>query len=236
MIWILPGFLGQPEEFSFFKAPHKVVPLFEKNHVLSLKETKQEWIAQFIDHVKSANSKKNTLIGYSFGARLCLEVISSDPDIFENYFLLSCNPTTLDDEQKQLRKKADQNWCDRFLNHRWDKTLTAWNQQSVLSHSKAVDKERAYYCLSAIKWALTKYSLAEQNIDPKVLNTVNTKLLWVFGERDEKYVNIARKMQQQGWAGEYRLIENAGHRIHLDNPEGFLKCMSDFLANKIDLL
>ena len=76
MIWVLPGFLGQSKDFEVLSEfQYEVIPLFAKNNELSLKFEKQDWVTHFIQYVQKQNYKNNILLGYSFGARLALEVL-----------------------------------------------------------------------------------------------------------------------------------------------------------------
>lgn len=237
MLWILPGFLGQENDFEFVNENYQFIPLFKKQHPLRLCKDKNQWIVKFVEHVKSQNHSMNILLGYSFGARLALEIIKKMPGVFDHCILISCNPLNLDSEERKLRALNDKKWAKKFTSLNWDQALKLWNQQSVLNNSaKPQNRDQNYYSLESLELGLIEYSLANQFIEPSDLAAFKGSILWLFGELDTKFINISKKLQKNGWNGEFLHIESAGHRLHLDNTESFLSCIGEFLANKKEML
>ena len=237
MIWVLPGFLGQASDFDVL-SPYKyqVISLFEKNSALKLKKNKQNWTEDFISHVQSQNQKKNILLGYSFGARLGLEVVKSHKNLFDKCILISANALNLSQTERVKRADRDKQWAQAFKTMSWDQVLHEWNSQSVLKNSNSVPRKKQDYDLEALELALTEYSLAQQFFSPEDFKGVRGELLWLFGEEDSKFVKISKNMQAHNWPGRFRLISQAGHRLHFDNSQAFLDTIGEFLANKKEML
>lgn len=237
MIWVLPGFLGQSEDFEVLSEfQYEVIPLFAKNNELSIKIKKQDWVTHFIQYVQKQKYKNNILLGYSFGARLALEVLKKHSDIFSHCVFISANTSNLTDQERKARKLNDQKWSESFLHNDWEQTLKSWNSQAVLSNSTQAIRHKKDFDMQAIEKALTEYSLANQYLQPMDYKGINAKFLWLFGERDSKFVKISKKMQDLEWPGQFVTVPEAGHRLHLDQPQAFLKTLSEFLANKIEML
>lgn len=237
MIWVLPGFLGQSKDFELLSEfQYEVIPLFEKNKPLNVKTEKQKWINNFIQYVQTKNHKNNILLGYSFGARLALEVLKNHKDIFSHCVFISANTSHLPDQEREARKLNDQKWSESFLQNDWDQTLKQWNSQAVINNSTPAVRKKQDFDMQAIERAFTDYSLAEQYVQAEDYKDVEAKFLWLFGEQDSKFVKISKNMQDSSWPGQFVTIPNAGHRLHLDQPEAFLKTLSEFLANKIEML
>ncbi|MCH2533879.1 MAG: alpha/beta fold hydrolase [Bdellovibrionales bacterium] len=237
MIWVLPGFLGQSKDFEVLeKFQYKVIPLFEKNHELNINIRKKKWVENFTHYIQEQKQTSNILLGYSFGARLALEVLKSHKDLFTHCVFISANTINLSSEERSARKLKDQKWAHGFLKNDWEQTLKQWNNQAVLKNSTQAKRKKHDFDFKAIELAFTEYSLAEQNLRAEDFKDVNSKLLWLFGEQDSKFVKISKNMQDLSWPGQFLTIPNAGHRLHLDNPEDFLTTLSEFLANKIEML
>lgn len=237
MIWVLPGFLGQASDFDILSGyDYEVISLFEKNSVLKLKKSKQSWIQSFVSHVHSRKQKQNILLGYSFGARLGLEVIKSHKDLFDQCILISANTLNLSQPERIERADRDKQWALAFKTKPWEQVLNEWNSQSVLKNSRSVPRDKQEYDLDTLELALTEYSLGQQSFEPEEFDGARGELLWLFGSEDSKFVKISKKMQAQNWPGKFCHISQAGHRLHIDNSNAFLDTIGEFLANKKEML
>ena len=69
-------------------------------------------------------------------------------------------------------------------------------------------------------------------MDPDVLSQLHliaTPTLLLAGELDSPYVALARRLESGLPHAEVRLIPNAGHAAHLENPDGVIGAVADFL-------
>jgi 2-succinyl-6-hydroxy-2,4-cyclohexadiene-1-carboxylate synthase len=66
-------------------------------------------------------------------------------------------------------------------------------------------------------------------LPPPRLESIETPLLWIAGERDAKYVEIARAAVARLPHAELWICPDAGHRVPWEQPESFVARLRDFL-------
>jgi 2-succinyl-6-hydroxy-2,4-cyclohexadiene-1-carboxylate synthase len=65
------------------------------------------------------------------------------------------------------------------------------------------------------------------------LSRITIPTLIVVGERDSKFTEIGKRLNDQIGGSEFIVIANAGHAVHLDRPEAFISALEDFLARRV---
>ncbi|MCB0748244.1 MAG: 2-succinyl-6-hydroxy-2,4-cyclohexadiene-1-carboxylate synthase, partial [Ignavibacteriae bacterium] len=60
-------------------------------------------------------------------------------------------------------------------------------------------------------------------------NKINQKALLITGELDNKFTNIAEKANNILPNTNFVKVKNAGHNVHLEKPQEFLKLLNTFL-------
>jgi len=66
----------------------------------------------------------------------------------------------------------------------------------------------------------------------KPLNHLNTKVLLVVGELDEKFIQINQKMHNLLPNSHLEVVKEAGHAIHVEQEAKFVKLVIDFIKNE----
>jgi 2-succinyl-6-hydroxy-2,4-cyclohexadiene-1-carboxylate synthase len=61
------------------------------------------------------------------------------------------------------------------------------------------------------------------------LKEVKCKTLLITGELDTKFTNINSEIVKLFPNAEHKIIKNAGHNTHLEDPEKFIKEVNKFL-------
>src|SRR5699024_12416243 len=64
-------------------------------------------------------------------------------------------------------------------------------------------------------------------------NAFKKPVLLLAGTEDEKFVEINKKMENQLQTSKFVSVKNAGHAIHVEQPEIFGKLVSGFICNII---
>jgi 2-succinyl-6-hydroxy-2,4-cyclohexadiene-1-carboxylate synthase len=65
------------------------------------------------------------------------------------------------------------------------------------------------------------------------LEQLDSEVLLISGELDQKFCQIAEKMATALKNGKWVMMKNSGHAIHVEDREKFGKIVSDFLSNKL---
>ena len=61
---------------------------------------------------------------------------------------------------------------------------------------------------------------------------MHTPVLWITGERDEKFTGLAAEAAPLFPRGRHVVIPDAGHRVHLDQPEATARTVREFLMSQ----
>jgi 2-succinyl-6-hydroxy-2,4-cyclohexadiene-1-carboxylate synthase len=142
------------------------------------------------------------LIGYSMGGRIALQYAADHPEKIASLTLLSTHPGLLSEDAKRNRLKSDRTWASLLIELPIDKFLNRWYNQPIFYPFKPDLKMRQKQNPSLLARSLLHYSLAFQShfeIDQVLV-----------GERDHKFRSLFQNPI---------LIPNAGHAVHLEQPE-----------------
>ena len=224
------GFLGQtqdwtptfdhlktelPSNFEFFAVDYM------KQQSLNAKNPFDAWAKNFKrwSDTKFPNQQK-ILMGYSLGGRLVLHALQHAESSYHSAILISANPGTQDQSLKEKRVESDRFWSDKFKKDDFQKLIKQWNDQTVFQGSvQEPERKEADYNRELLGKALTTWSLGIQADFRPWLQKSKTPILWVAGERDEKFVEVSKEIQSLNPKIEMDLVENSSHRVIFDNPQ-----------------
>ncbi|HYO76993.1 MAG TPA: alpha/beta fold hydrolase, partial [Thermoanaerobaculia bacterium] len=66
-------------------------------------------------------------------------------------------------------------------------------------------------------------------LPPPRLEQLDTPILWIAGERDARYVEIAKRATERLPRAELWLCPDAGHRVPWEQPDAFVSRLQSFL-------
>jgi 2-succinyl-6-hydroxy-2,4-cyclohexadiene-1-carboxylate synthase len=162
----------------------------------------------------------NVLLGYSLGGRLALRLLEQQQ--FDQAIIVSAGLNAPDD----ARRIRDDAWARRFESQEWSSLMRDWNAQSVFG-GHVLERREADYDRRELARQLREESPAM--LPPPRLESIETPLLWIAGERDAKYVEIARAAVARLPHAELWICPDAGHRVPWEQPESFVARLRDFL-------
>lgn len=233
----LHGFLGRPTDWSSIRemlpsggGVYTYTPDYTNEPELGPQHDFQAWAENFIRWTERVvgTHHRNILVGYSLGGRLALHALEKNPQVWSKVVLLSTNPGLEDgfhnhielSEERKKRWLTDSNWADEFAKANWETVLRNWNSQPVFgggtSEPRRVETDYSREILGLI---LTQWSLAQQRNLRDVLAQNLTKIHWLVGEADEKFMGLTQNLKKQFAELRVDVIPKAGHRILFDNPQ-----------------
>ena len=236
-IHFLHGFLGSPNDWIIFKDDllnHSFFFHSIADYIKPIKHNDNNYFDSWVNNFNSSlfkqeNTKKNILVGYSLGGRLALHSLLTS-NFWNAAIIISANPGLKNESEKQARIRIDTEWAKRFKNENWNDVIKAWNSQSVFSNSQcSLKREENSTLKSEISKILINYSLGKQENLRNKIKLINIPILWLAGEQDIKFANIAYEMQELNKNISLQIIPNAGHRVPWDNPKEFRSILNNFL-------
>jgi 2-succinyl-6-hydroxy-2,4-cyclohexadiene-1-carboxylate synthase len=160
----------------------------------------------------------DVLIGYSMGGRLAL----AEANRFRKVVVISAGLNAPDPE----RRARDEEWARRFESEEWSSLMKAWNAQPVFG-GHTMERREADYDRAALARTLRECSPAV--LPPPDLESIVTPVLWIAGEHDAKYVDIARRAVARLPHGELWICPGAGHRVPWEQPRALVARLRVFL-------
>ena len=214
---------GQP-----FHAWHLWRTLAEQHHADSFDA--------FADHLNGTAARDahrpRILLGYSLGGRLALHALTRQPQLWDAAILISAHPGLRTDEERAARLLQDHAWAARFLHDPWPHVMAAWNAQAVLAGDNILSTDRPLIetWRREIAHACDVWSLARQPDLRPLLSSVQCPVLWITGGRDEKFTALAAEACSLLPRARHVIIQECGHRVHLDQPVAVAGEITGFLS------
>ncbi len=235
MIWSLHGAVGHESDLrNFANAMHESAPA--KLDVRRLKLWQylaccpmplKKFATQLsADVARMDNSPQ--LMGYSLGGRLALHALLDSPDLWQSAVIVSAHTGLSDPAARLERQKTDAEWASKALRSEWDEFLTEWKNQSVLAGVELPDRYRLKAERNEIARSFMDWSLGAQDDLLERLGDLQMPILWVVGERDEKFLRVAEKACAALPNGQLEVVADCGHRVPWEQAEIFHKLAGDF--------
>jgi 2-succinyl-6-hydroxy-2,4-cyclohexadiene-1-carboxylate synthase len=241
----LHGFLGLPSDWETFSSHFKKwdchfhsIEKHIKNEENDGSQCFELWSQSFnrsifLNH--GSNKNKKILIGYSLGGRLALQSLIAPDAQWDAAIIISANPGLLKEQEKIERILSDGIWAKWFLNEPWEGVLEKWNSQGVFSHFKNnLTRHEKDFNKRVVAQMLSDFSLGKQENLREKIRELHIPILWLAGERDKKFVNIATEVEGLNKQIQTKIIPEAGHRVPWENPSFFIESVLGFIM-KISL-
>jgi 2-succinyl-6-hydroxy-2,4-cyclohexadiene-1-carboxylate synthase len=162
----------------------------------------------------------DAVFGYSMGGRLALDLLQRRR--FDKAIIVSAGLNAPD----PARRARDEEWARRFESEEWSSLMRAWNAQEVFG-GHVVERREQDFDRAELARQLRESSPAA--LPPPKLESIETPILWVAGERDRKYVEIGREAVQRLPHAELWICPGAGHRVPWEQPERLAERLRTFL-------
>ena len=166
------------------------------------------------------HTDRDVLFGYSMGGRLALDLLQRRR--FEKAIVVSAGLNEPDPE----RRARDEEWARRFESEDWSSLMRAWSAQPVFG-GHVVARREEDFDRAELARQLREHSPAV--LPPPRLESIETPVLWIAGERDAKYVEIAHRAVARLPHAELWICPNAGHRVPWEQPEALVARIRDFI-------
>lgn len=240
-IHFLHGFLGLPTDWQFLKEKfpkfnchlHSIEDYIENhksNHFSCWAKNFNNSIFKNTNVLNQTLNKKNILVGYSLGGRLALHSLI-ESNKWDGVMIISAHPGLLSENEKKLRLTHDMNWAKRFLEEPWESLMKDWNSQGVFSGLEcSLQRKENLYDRKILSHFLTSFSLGNQKNLRPFLKELNIPFLWIAGEFDKKFTQIAFEMSSLNKNINHQIIPQIGHRVPWEASEVFINILDQFLC------
>ncbi|GAB4364342.1 MAG: 2-succinyl-6-hydroxy-2,4-cyclohexadiene-1-carboxy late synthase [Calditrichia bacterium] len=194
-------------------------------------------VAEFIlSQFHNRGLEKSFLVGYSLGGRLALYLALHFPGHFRRVVLESASPGLASREERIQRQKQDEALIHRLETGDFGEFLRSWYEQPLFRSLKAhphFEKLLAKRMKNDPKKLARALRLLGSGWQPSLWDQLKVNkipLLLLAGEFDVKFQKIAGQMKRLCPAAQTEIVEGAGHNIHWEQPELFIKRIREFFT------
>lgn len=173
---------------------------------------------EFGKEFNERQSDRQVLLGYSMGGRLALHALIDEPKKWKAAVIISAH-SGLPLADRTLRRSTDGEWASRVESLPWAKFLSQWNGQGVLGNDVMPDRSKLEERRAEISRSFRCWSLAEQENLLEKLQAIEIPVLWVVGERDEKFCNVGEAAVSKLKNGKMIKVLKSGHRVPWEAEE-----------------
>ena len=191
-----------------------------------------------VDLLDECEISRCHLVGYSMGGRLALYLLTHYSDRFLSAVIESASPGLRTEAERAARLEQDGIWIRSLLERPLDEFLNEWLAQPLFD---TIDRTTARF--EKTMWHRRQHdpvSLARslEHLGTGAMPSLWDKLagltmpiLFVAGEKDEKYRRLALEMARLCGRAQVAIIDGAGHNTHFECPEAFSKEVARFLRH-----
>lgn len=247
---LLHGFTGSTNNWKslipYFESDFKMIMIDLIGHGSS--ESPADWqryqMAHVVDDLYSIMTKldvqKVSILGYSMGGRVAIAFAAAYPEMVYKLILESSSPG-LEDRQEALNRinhdeglaeKIEQNGVDAFINF-WEK-LPLFKRMGNLPEQVKTDirAQRLNNSPVGLANSLRGMGTGRQSSFWGILPMLPLPTLLLVGKEDEKFCRIASEMQKILPNGTMKVVEHAGHNIHVEYADFFAKIVRDYILKR----
>ncbi|MGA1407110.1 MAG: 2-succinyl-6-hydroxy-2,4-cyclohexadiene-1-carboxylate synthase [Ilumatobacteraceae bacterium] len=184
----------------------------------------------------SQTATNSVLIGYSMGGRLALAAPLHGSSQLRALVLVSSTAGIESDEERRGRRQTDERLADHIESIGTSAFLDEWTAQPMFSGTNIAPEDLAGRLSNsprALSQSLRKCGTGVQPSYWGELSEITIPTLIVVGERDSKFREIGKRLNDQIRGSEFIVVTNAGHAVHLDQPEAFIAALEDFVARRV---
>ncbi len=173
-------------------------------------------------------------VGYSMGARLCLHLALSNPELVRGLVLLGGTAGIEDPGERAARRQQDLRTSERIEALGLEAFLEEWLTQPLfagLPPERAFREERLENSVEGLRSSIEQAGTGSQDPSWHKLARLQMPVLVMAGERDHKFVALAERLATGiGDNATLAVVAGAGHAAHLEQPQAFLSLLRPWLA------
>lgn len=197
-------------------------------------ETFADDLASLLDHLQI---KTCHVLGYSMGGRTALSFAMYYPDYVDTLILESASAGLQTEEERALRIAHDTKLANRLLVDGVQAFVDFWESIPLFDTQKRlpqetrekIRKERLSQSKTGLSNSLLHMGTGVQPCWWDTLHKLTMPVLLLAGGEDQKFVKLNKKMLAQLKHATLMMVEGAGHTIHVEQAEEFVKIVIAFI-------
>lgn len=176
-------------------------------------------------------------LGYSMGARLALACAARHPSRVNSLVLLAGRAGIADPGERAARRRADEALAARIEDRGVEAFVDEWLAQPLFATlqrlgPEVMARERTARLANDARGLASSLRVLGPAAQPPLFDAlprVNVPVLLLAGALDERFVAAAHGLARSLPSAEVCVIPDAGHAVHLEQPEAVLRVVREFL-------
>ena len=173
-------------------------------------------------------------IGYSMGARLALHIALLHPESVRRLVLISGSPGLRTPAEQSERQQSDEQLAREISQVGVSQFVSKWLSNPMFSNLVSTEgdiEDRLRNSIDGLVSSLTLSGTGSQQSLWDRLSELSMPVLLLVGENDLKFRQINSEMKNFiSSQTELVIIQNAGHSVHLEQPEHCQSVIASFLG------
>ena len=188
------------------------------------------------------NIEKPIIVGYSMGGRLALSYLLSFPNNVNSIVLESTSFGLKTKAEREERINSDKILANKIKNSSIEEFIESWmsiplfssqNKLPLLIRKEQIENKIRTNNVIGLTNSLLGFGTGNMNNYFNELKKVKIEVLLITGSLDSKFTEIAIDANNLFPNSDHSIVGDAGHNVHLEKPEEFLKLLSSFLLKNI---
>jgi len=179
------------------------------------------------------------LLGYSMGGRLALYFAASRRQLVKSLILESASPGLETEAECEARRQSDDALADRIEREGITAFVNFWENIPLFASQKNLSadvreahrQQRLQNNPAGLANSLRGMGTGQQPSNWGLLPELKFPTLLVAGQLDDKYVRINQHMADLIPNAHFEIVPDAGHTVHLEQPDVFTRTVSGFLRS-----
>lgn len=189
----------------------------------------EEQAADLIALLDGLGVREASVLGYSMGGRLALGLATLYPDRIRTLVLQSASPGLESEEAREARILKDNALADKIRTRGVADFVADWEQLPLFATQRSISEdaqdkvraERLNQRAHGLAGSLDGMGTGAQPSLWEALPELQIPTLLLAGQEDQKFCGIALEMKTVLPDAKYITFSNAGHTIHIEQPEAF---------------
>jgi 2-succinyl-6-hydroxy-2,4-cyclohexadiene-1-carboxylate synthase len=172
-----------------------------------------------------------TYVGYSMGGRVALHAALFHPDRVERLVLIGATAGIENDDERAARRADDERLADHIEAVGIEQFIDEWLTNDLfagLTDATAGRRDRLRNTPTGLADSLRSTGTGTQEPLWDRLGEITMPALVLAGARDTRFTELGRRLVGGLGSASLVLIPDAGHSVHLEQPEATVQAIVDF--------
>jgi 2-succinyl-6-hydroxy-2,4-cyclohexadiene-1-carboxylate synthase len=189
---------------------------------------------------EGGGNRKAALLGYSLGGRIALGIACKHQELLSCLILEGASPGIERDDEREERRAEDDALADEIERRGVEWFVDYWQETPLFATQKDLPRQifekirRDRLSNSSRGLAMSLRAAGTGRMVPlwDRLEALRMPVLLVVGKKDRRYAETADSMRKRIPGSVVAEVEEAGHCVHVEEPEGFARLVERFLEGR----